>query len=176
MSRIVRICRGPVESVLVVSPRPGSRGFVEGEAEVSKLNWVKEHQRLQLDFTLGFKSGVITMGYVKPHNLLMVVNKNNEIQALRLGAERSVIWRLSGMVDGLPFKPHSITSDNDGNAYISDGRNRRILKMNSSTGNVKSILLLEEDHMEQTFYLRYSHTEPNLTLISGERIVTYNIP
>ena len=97
--------------------------------------------------------------------------ENNEIEALKFGSENP-IWKLPGVVDGHMIKPDALTSDAEGNVYISDGTNNRILKINGLTGNVLNILLLEERE-KRIDYLLWSDTEPNLTLIHGDRINTY---
>ena len=62
-------------------------------------------------------------------------------------------------------KPDALTTDVEGNVYIGDGANDRILKMDGLTGDVLSIILLEENNKEPIRFLFWSDTEPNLTLI-----------
>ena len=108
------------------------------------------------------------MCYVEVFDLIIFIYEYNEIEALKFGSE-SPIWKLPGVVDGHMIKPDALTSDAKGNIYISDGINNRILKINGLTGNVLNILLLEEKE-------KRIDTEPNLTLIHGDRINTYSIP
>ena len=84
------------------------------------------------------------------------------------------IWRLSGKVDSLAMKPNAMTSDQKGNVFVGDETNNRILKINSMTGEVMSILLLEEKNAICS--LLWSDTEPNLIVIRGDGISFYNIP
>ena len=83
------------------------------------------------------------------------------------------MWKQYGPVEGHAIKPESITCDPEGNAYISD-RNT-ILKINSLTGKVLRILLLEENK-NVILFVRCSNTEPNLALQSGDWISTYFVP
>ena len=99
-------------------------------------------------------------------------DKGYEIVAERLGSE-SIIWRLFGPVDGHIIKPESITCDSDGNGYISDQGNNRILKINSLTGVILGILLLEK---KDIWSMRWSNREPNLTLWEYNQISTYFVP
>ena len=102
-----------------------------------------------------------------------------EIKTVRLGSE-SIVWRLFGSVDGLIIKPESMTSDLEGNAYVDDLRNNRILKINSLTGDVLSILLFDGKENEKTdlykISIRWSNTEPNLTVRTEKHISTYFVP
>ena len=63
---------------------------------------------------------------------------------MKFGSDNA-IWKLSGVVDGHMIKMNSMTSDKKGNIYTGDRANSRILKINSLTGDIVSILLLEEE-------------------------------
>ena len=141
---------------------------------LSKLKWEKEKQELYVDKSWYKERVFFKMCYVEVFDLIIFIYENNEIEALKFGSE-SPIWKLPGVVDGHMIKPDALTSDAKGNVYVSDGTNNRILKINGLTGNVLNILLLEEKE-KRIDYLLWSDTEPNLTLIHGDRINTYSIP
>ena len=69
-----------------------------------------------------------------------------------------VIWH------GRVIKPDALTTDIEGNVYIGDGANNRILKINSLTENVMNILRLEKNK-RAILCLLWSDTKPNLTLL-----------
>ena len=114
--------------------------------------------------------------------LVVVMYEDKEINAVKLVSEAAKlklsdsIWQLSGVVDDLVIKPTALTSDKKGNIYVGDGVNSRVLKINSLTGEVLSVLLLEEQNLELIRSLFWSDTEPNLTVVRGNRFSTYNIP
>ena len=102
-----------------------------------------------------------------------------EIKAVRLGSA-TIVWRLFGSVDGLIIKPESMTFDSEGNAYIDDLQNNRILKIDSLTGDVLSILLFDGKDNEKKnlniISMRWSNTQPNLTVRTPKHISTYFVP
>ena len=97
-----------------------------------------------------------------------------EIIAVKLGSE-TIVWRLLGSVEGHIIKPVAITCDPEGNAYVSDGGSNKILKINSLTAEVLSILLFEQEETK-IHSIRWSNTKPNLTLWQGKVISTYFVP
>ena len=106
-------------------------------------------------------------------------DQDYEIIAVKLGSA-TIVWRLSGLVDGRVIKPESMTSDSEGNAYVDDLQNNRILKINSLNGEVLSILLFDGKENEKTdiniISIRWSNTEPNLTVRARKHISTYFVP
>ena len=70
----------------------------------------------------------------------------------------------------------SITCDQEGNAYVTDRNINRILKIDSLTGEILSILLVEEEEKEEIHSIRWSDNEPNLTVYQGNQIHTYFLP
>ena len=115
-----------------------------------------------------------TFCYVEAFDILVGGKKNGEIGGVKFGSESSK-WNLTGVVGDLVIKPDAVTTDAEGNIYVSDGTNNRILKLNALNGDIISTILLEEDNKENIRFLLWLETEPNLTTISGDRISTYNI-
>ena len=103
------------------------------------------------------------------HRILKI---DGHLEAVKMGSNNT-IWKLSGVVDGHMIKPDAITNDKEGNIYVSDGANNRILKINGSNGDVLSTLLLEKKNTEPIRDLLWSDTEPNLIAISEDRISSY---
>ena len=99
------------------------------------------------------------------------VDQGYKIIAVRLGSH-TIIWRLFGPVDGRVIKPESITCDPEGNVYINDRGNSRILKISGLTGEVLRILICEEENMKILSML-WSKRQPNLTLRMKNQIITY---
>ena len=173
-SKIFRMCDGPARSLLVMNTR----------WMLSKLDWDKTQHKAQLVFIqkIPKSSGksLLKLCYVECHNIFMYTVKDKregrdyEIIAVKLGSD-TIVWRLLGSVDGHVIKPSFITCDTDGNAYVNDRGNNRILKIDSLTGEVLSILLFEEK--EITIHsMRWSDTEPNLTIRRANDISTYFVP
>ena len=171
-SKIMRMCAGPAGSLLVLKQGGG----------LFKLEWDKTQAQLVFVQDILNMSGksLPRLCYVERHDILLYTTKDleeykgYEIIAERLGSE-SIAWRLSGPVDGHIIKLVAITCDSDGNAYISDQGNNRILKINSLTGEILGILLLEE---KEVWSMRWSNREPNLTLWDhiSDQISTYFVP
>ena len=67
-----------------------------------------------------------------------------------------------------------MTCDSDGNAYVSDQATNRIFKINSLTVEVLSILLFEEKMKIHS--MRWSDTDPNLTLLQAKEIQNFQSP
>ena len=174
-SKIGRMCHGPAGSLLVV----------ETDGRLSKLTLNKTQDRAQSVFVQNIakrpgKRILLRLCYAECHDIFMYTMKDKregddyEIIAVRLGSD-TIVWRLSGPVDGHIIKPDSMTCDLNGNVYINDQGNNRILKINSLTGEILSILLLEED-AKWIRSIRWSNTEPNLTLSTKNKISTYFVP
>ena len=169
-SRVIRMCDGPAGSLLLFTK----------DWKLFKLEWDKLQGGAQSVFVQDIPPRTVQFlfefCYVECHDICMYtvkdkkVDQGNEILAAKLGS-KTIVWRLSGPVDGYVIKPESITCETDGNAYVSDLGNNRILKINSLTGEVLSILLLEERTV--IYSMRWSNTEPNLTLKTKNGISTY---
>ena len=173
-----RICHGPTGSVLAFGPKHRNVN-----PEISIIKWDKEHHQLRIDKSVHLKGRLIQMCYSELFDMLVVVMyEDKEINAVKLVTEAAKlklsdsIWQLSGVVDDLVIKPTALTSDKKGNIYVGDGVNSRVLKINSLTGEVLSVLLLEEQNLELIRSLFWSDTGPNLIVIRGETIICYCIP
>ena len=171
--RPVRMFLGPAGSILVL--------FFKGNdllapMDLVRLNWQNGQEVLRPAHTLEIEKRLVGMSYVERHDILVYVCENERVEAVRLDKEKSALWGLSGVVGGLPVKPNSITSDTDGNAYVADGRNNRILKIDSFTGVVINVLQLGEESQMQIRSLFWSKNEPSLTVVRGDKISTHHIP
>ena len=167
------MCDGPDGSLLVMN-----RSW-----KLCKLDWDKTQDGAQLVLVqlIPKRTGkaLLKLCYVEYHDILMCnmvddkETKDYEIITMKLGSE-TIIWRLFGPVEGHVFKPIAITCDPEGNAYVHDPGNIRILKINSLTGEILSILLLEVK--ERILSMRWSYREPNLTVLQENQISTYFVP
>ena len=146
------------------------------------MKWDEEHHELRTDKRVHLDGKVDRMCYSELWDMLVGVYEHKEILAVKLEGEAASlklsapIWKLSGVMDGYLIKPDTITSDTKGNIYVTDGENNRILKINSFTGDIVSILLLEEENKTPIDCLFWSNTEPNLTVVRGYKICSYCIP
>ena len=166
-SEIIIMCAGPARSLLVV----------DKDSELSKLDWGQDQsptaQMINKRTIPSVKQNkqFLRFCYVECHDIFMCTMKDKEedqdyeILAVKLGSG-TIAWRMFGPLDSAVFKPESITCDSDGNAYVNDRGNSRILKINSLTGKILSILLFEDDE-RRIRSMRWSNTEPNLTLRGG---------
>ena len=161
-----QMCHGPVGCILV---RDGY--FSNLNPTVLKFKWEKE-RLLHGDKEYTMDGKILELCYVESFNIFVIMNYDNEIKAEKLG-NNNPIWKLSGTVGGELLKPDALTSDAQGNVYVGDGANNRILKINSLTGDIVNILLLEKENTMPIHSLFWSDTQPNLTLIRGDRISTY---
>ena len=182
-SKIVRMCDGPAGTLLVVD------GSDPDRLKIFKLKLDKTQHEAQLVFiqNMHYRSEQepLRFCYAECHDILMCTVKDKkedqgyEIKAARLGSE-TIVWRLFGSVDSLIIKPESMTFDSEGNAYIDDLQNNRILKINSLTGEILSILLLDGKDNEKKnlniISMRWSNTEPNLTVRTRKHTSTYFVP
>ena len=101
-------------------------------------------------------------------------DEDYEIKAVDL-TNVTKIWKLFGPVNGHINKPECITCDQEGNGYVSDRTTNRILKIDTLTGDILGILLLE-DKEKRISSIHWSNTEPNLTLLTVNGISTYFVP
>ena len=166
-------------NIFFICDGPGGSLLVKKQGRLHKLEWNKTQEEAQLVFVqnilIGNGKQLCKLHYVECHDIFMYtvkdVKEDYEIIAVKLGTEK-IVWRLSGQVDGHIIKPLSMTCDTDGNAYVSDQGNSRILKINSLTGEVLSILLFEEEETK-IYSMRWSNREPNLTLRTKNQISIY---
>ena len=175
-TRIVRMCEGPARSLLAV----------EVNRRLHKLDWNKPQQTAQLvvvqdtPLTIGIGKKPLKYCYAECNDIFMYtvwckrVDKGHEIIAVKLGSN-TIVWRLFGPVDGHVIKVYCIACDTDGNAYVGDQGRSRILKINSLTGEILSILLFEEE-MTKIHQICWSNREPNLTFRMENQISTFYVP
>ena len=175
-SEITRMCAGPARSLLVM----------DKDSKLSKLDWGQDQssttQAMKTIPSVTLNKQFLRFSYVECHDILMYTMKDEEedqdyeIVAVKLG-NGTIVWRMTGPLHCGIIKPDSITCDSDGNAYVSGRATNRILKINSLTGEILSILLFEEEEEEKTIEsICWSNTEPNLTLQTGKQISTYFVP
>ena len=170
------ICEGPTGSVLAIR-----------QCGLFQLDWNEdESQEAKVTYrgnvpTQNLDNHFLLFSYIEYHDILICTARNpvndqdNEILAVKLEGG-AVLWRLFGLVNGVIIKPRSITCDPEGNAYICDKATNRILKINSLTGEVLRILVLEEKENKTIISIRWSNTEPNLTVRTDKGISTYFVP
>ena len=166
--RPIEMCRGPVDCILVNEPR---------SQRVIKLKWEKEQLFMDCSRVQEYKyvELIEKLCYVEPFNIIVIMSHKKEVKAVKFGNDNP-IWELPGTVGGHVVEPDALTVDAEGNVYVSDGVNNRILKINALNGEIMHVLLLEGESTKPIDFLFWSDTEPNLTLIRGDRISTYNIP
>ena len=169
----IRMNSGPAGSILVLAFKEPNLCDI---MELSRLNWENQQPILVPAQTWEIKKRLLGMSYVERHDILVCIYESEGVEAVKLDCELSAIWSLSGMVDGLPFKPDSVTCDDDGNAYVGDGTRNRIIKIDSSTGVVITVFQLVEENQMQIRSLFWSKNEPSLTVVRGHRISTFYIP
>ena len=165
---------GPAESLFVVDTL----------GKLFKLDWDDDqlHEAKLIYSTVISAVGkeLLDIHYVECHNILLCTMKHweddedYEIKAVDL-TNVTKIWKLFGPVNGHIIKPQCVTCDPEGNAYVSDGASNRILKIDSLTGKVLSILQTEDEHTK-VLTIHWSNTEPNLTLWTGKGISIYFVP
>ena len=177
-SKMFRMLDGPAGSLFVV----------EKGLELSKLSWGQgQSDEVQMVYKRNVSVGrlkkqYLRFCYVECHDILLFTLKNPvsdedyELIAMKLDSG-TVMWRFLGPVDDHTFKPRCITCDDEGNAYVSDRATNRILQIDSLTGEILRILLLdEEEDSERIQSMRWSNTEPNLTFRTGNGMNTYFVP
>ena len=135
--------------------------------------------------SVGLSQRFLRLCYVKRHNILLWTvrdsesDKNYEILAEKLGSEsnesETIVWSLFGSVDGRLIKPGCIACDPEGNTYVSDKATNRILKINSLTGKILEILVVDEEENERISSIRWTNAEPTLTFRQKDQITTYFI-
>ena len=166
-SEIVRICDGPRDSILAL----------DGHGALSKLKWNSKTQKLRrVQFKrLPLGTRIQSMCFVKSNDIFVAIlsKEKKRIVAWELDNFCSPTWELPGHVEDHDIDPVSMISDTEGNVYIDDGANNRILKIKSSTGNVLSILLLKKN-WETIRCLCWSQTHRNLIVQRDNRISSYS--
>ncbi len=90
------------------------------------------------------------------------------------------LWKVQGEVHGKPCNPHNMCSDTQGGLYVADGRNKRVLVLQASTG-----VVIQEIDMEGLGLIAgvaWCSTQPHLVVWHGwgdkdekNRISYYNI-
>ena len=174
-SGIARMIDGPSKSLIVV----------DTDDKLFMLDWNKGPQHKP---NIRYKTAVpsvrlnkmsVRFCYLECHDIFITIVKDNEedqdYELIAVNLENgNVMWRLFGPVDGCAIKPGSLTCDSEGNVLVSDQTSNRILKINSLTGDILSILPLEQEEIIES--ISWSNTEPNLTVLQGQEIRTYFVP
>ena len=188
--KLISLCLLPSGSILVLSRAPGfvivgvhgitnkcypypadNKPCNPPHTNLSMFHWEEEQQQFRFNHSQKNENKFLQKCYhVKHFDMLVVICENKTIEALEFG-NHTTIWKLPTVVDGHTVKPDAITSDKLGNVYIGDGQNNRILKINGRTGDVISILLLEQSG-KVILSLFWSDSEPNLTMIRTESAPT----
>ena len=166
-TEIVRLSDGPNGSIVVL----------DADGLLSKLEWSAETQRSLRTHveSLSFGRKIQKICYVKCHDIFVAIlsDNNKQIMAWKPGNYYSPTWKLTGSVNGVNIDPVSLTSDTEGNVYIDDGANDRILKINSFTGNVLSIFLLK-NNWETMRAIFWCKSDGNLIVQRDNRISSYS--
>ena len=122
-TEIVRLSDGPNGSIVVL----------DAEGLLSKLEWSTETQKSLRTHvqSLSFGRKIQKMCFVKCHDIFVAIlsYNNKQIMAWKSGNYYSPTWKLTGSVNGVNIDPVSLTSDTEGNVYIDDGANDRILQI-----------------------------------------------
>ena len=172
-TKIIRMCEGPAGSLLAV----------ELNRRLHKLEKDKTQQKAQLvvvqdtPLTVSIGKKTLKYCYAECNDIFMYtvrrkrVDEGHEIIAVKLGSN-TIVWRLFEPADSHVY---CIACDTDGNAYVGDQGRSRILKINSLTGEILSILLFEEE-MTKIHQMCWSNKEPNLTLKTENQISTFYVP
>ena len=81
-----------------------------------------------------------------PHADLVILSRGHyEVQAVKLhGAGQTPVWQLQGKVLGKKIYPYGVSCDAEGQVYVADMRNRRVLLLNGYTGEVIQKLLWDD--------------------------------
>ena len=165
------MCDGPAGTLLVAE--------TDGRLFKLDINKFGAQSVFVQNIPTGNGKPLLELHYVECHDICMYMvcdmkeDPDYEIIAAMLGSN-IIVWRLFGPLHSRIMKPESITSDSQGNAYVNDRGNNRILQINSLTGEVLRILLFEEEGM--IWSIRWSNEEPNLTLSTKTGISTYFLP
>ena len=77
------------------------------------------------------------------------------------------MWEVVGEVAGKEIKPYGVCSDNDGNVFVADGNNERVLVLDSKTGQLLQVLL-QEEKTGDIFDVCWTENQPQLTIRHGE--------
>ena len=164
--RPVKMCLGPTGSILILED-------FFSKPTVFKLIWEKEQRKLNVDKCVS-KSRLVYICYAERFDVLVCMQENGKIEAVKLENSRK-IWKLSDNVGGHVIRPDALTTDAEGNIYVSDEVNR-ILKINGLTGKLLSTVQLEEKNKDPIRDLFWSDSENNLIVVHGHRISSHCVP
>ena len=90
-----------------------------------------------------------TMNYVEQHDLVIVASNlpNGRVVAVTLPRKQKSGWKLSGDIKGKCINPQGMCHDDAGRLYVADGKNDRVLVLDSLTGRVLQILFEEDEQL-----------------------------
>ena len=99
-------------------------------------------------------------------SIINMIHFSGCIQAVRL-SYGTVVWDIAGEVAGKEIKPYGVCNDSDGNIYVADSNNERILMLDSKTGELLQVLM-QEEKTGDIFDVCWTESQPQLTVRHGD--------
>ena len=157
---------------------PGSLLRVDNTGQLLCLKFKNQSQNLEVVHST--KTGITDvrqMCYVEQHNAVVFVCPSPPgVTAVSL-TDGEPLWEFTQKtIEGKKIKPTGLCHDVNGQIYVTDRNNKRLLLLNAKEGKVRQVLQLV-DGKSDMWAVRWSSTKPQLTVIhaGGDVIRLYNL-
>ena len=159
------ICKGPTNSVF----------FMTHNGELLQFEWSEESEELKMIHRIQTQLKTVqgTM-YMKQYNAL-VITSGRCIAAL-YPVTGAVLWEFTQDVEGMILYPRGLSCDDDGQIYVADGFNERLVLLNGKNGDLLQVLLRNEETC-WIYDISWTNSPPQITVLCGPllKIRNYDI-
>ena len=159
------ICKGPRSSLFVLAQ----------EGDLLQLGRKQNESEMKLIRRIDTKEKLINhMCYIENSHLL-VLTTDKQIQAIN-PENGLVIWKFTQDVDKKKLNPNGLCFSPNGQIFVADGWNERLIVLNGETGELIQVMLKDEETgwIYDVFWIRHP---PQLILLheNHRTISVYNV-
>ena len=89
---------------------------------------------------------VVSTNLTRDGVLIILTSWKTECSVKAFKLDGQMVWKVTGMLAGMPINPHGVCADRRGHVYIADGKSKRVIVLNADDGKYIQTLLTNEQH------------------------------